>query len=70
MKWLFNFFYLDLLSKLKTSPSTENGDASAGTDEGVHQRKRAHSGSRNAKPETVEPDYNNDQLEIVKKIKK
>lgn len=67
---MFVSFCIDLQSKLKTSPNTGNEDESTGTEEGVHQRKRANSGSRNAKPETVEPDYNNDQLEVVKKIKK
>lgn len=59
----------DLLSKLKTTPNTGGSDTGNTTD-GVHQRKRANSGSRNAKAESSEPEYNNDQLEIVKKIKK
>lgn len=69
MKYLF-IFSIDLLNKLKSTPNSGSGDTSPGSDEGVHQRKRANSGSRNAKPEPVEPEYNNEQLEIVKKIKK
>ncbi|XP_063708620.1 dnaJ homolog subfamily B member 12 [Culicoides brevitarsis] len=60
----------DLLAKLKASAHTGAADGSNGTDEGVHQRKRANSASRSAKAESAEPDYTNDQLEVVKKVKK
>lgn len=59
------------MAKFKTTPNSGNTNSVPNEGEGLHQRKGPTAGAKTgAKPEPHEPDFNNEQLEIVKKIRK